>query len=131
MIQKRCYLFFSVAIKVNLCGRDAGNLQQLSERLNDLQDKSKQRSDTKERVISQLIDSGIEIFQSHMDRQAVLYIWCKSQMGLKNLCTLYESKFIVDVIGDLTKKTSSAIELIGSRMVDVDIDQFKKSVGKL
>lgn len=116
---------------MNLCGRNAGHLQQLSERLNEFHYKAKLRSDTKERTRSQLIDSGIEILHSHMDRQAaVLCIWCKSQTGLENLRILYESKSIVDVIDDLTKNTSSAPEPIGSRMIDVNIDQFKKSIGK-
>jgi len=83
-----------------------------------------------ERAINQLTDSGNELFHSHMDRQAVLYIWCQSQMGHENLRTLCESKSIVDVIGDLTKNTSSAPEAIGSKMIDVDLDQFKKTVGK-
>ena len=115
---------------MNLCSRDAGNLQQLSERLNYLHDKAKLRSDTKERAINQLIDSDIEIFHSLMDRQAVLYIWCKSETGHENLRSLCESKSIVDVIGYLTKNNSSAPEPIGSRMIDVNIDQFKKSIGK-
>ena len=115
---------------MNLCGKEAGKLQQLSERLNNLHDKTKLRSDTEERAISQLIDRGIEVFHFRMDRQAVLYIWCKSEKGHENLCTLCESKSIVDVIGELTKNTSSAPAPIESRMVDVDIDQFKKTVGK-
>ena len=79
-------------------------------------------------AMSRLIDSGIEIFHSQMDRQAALFIWCKSQMGHENLRKLLESKSIVDVICDLT--TSSASESDGSRIIDADIDQFKKTVGK-
>ena len=113
-----------------MCRRDARNLQQLSERLTDIHDKTKLRPDTQERATKQLIDGDIEILHSHMDRQAVLYIWCKSQMGHENLRTLFESKSIADVIGDLANDTSSAPEPIGSRMIDVDMDQFKKAVGK-
>ena len=120
----------SVAIKVNLCSRDANNLQQLSKRWNDLHDKAKLRSNTKKRAINQLIDNDISIFHSHMDRQAVLYFWCKSQTGHENLRKLHESKSIVDVICDLTKNASSAPEPIGSRMINVDIDQYKKTIGK-
>src|SRR6218665_1390026 len=115
---------------MSLGGRDAGTLQQLSERLNDLHDKVKLRSDTVEKARSQLIDSGIEIFHSHVDRQAVLHIWCKSQEGHGTLRTLYESKSIVHVIGNLTKNTSAAPAPIGSRMIDINIEQFKKTFGK-
>ena len=120
----------AVVIKVNLCGGDAGNLQQLSLKMNDLHDKAKQRSDTKERAIRQLIDSDIEILHFHMDRQAVLCFWCKSEKGHEHLRTLCESTSIVRIISDLTKNNSSAPELIRSKLIDVDIDQFKKTIGK-
>lgn len=123
-------LFFPVAQKVKLCSKDAGQLQQLSERLNDLRDKTKLRSQKMERAISQLRDSDVEIFNSQLDRQAALWIWCKSQTGHENLRKFYESNFVVDIIGELTKMTSSAPEPIGSRMIDIDIDQFKKTIGK-
>ena len=112
-------------------------MQQLSERLNDIHDKTKLRSDIKERAINQLSDIDIEILHSHMDRQAVLelqavlYIWCKSQMGYDRIRKLSESKSIVDVTGNLTKNISPTIEPTRSRMIDVDIDQFKKTIGKL
>lgn len=123
-------LFFPVAQKVKLCSKDAGQLQHLSERLNDLRDKTKLRSQKMERAISQLRDSDVEIFNSQLDRQAALWIWCKSQTGHENLRKFYESNFVVDIIGELTKMTSSAPEPIGSRMIDIDIDQFKKTIGK-
>ena len=126
----QCCPFLLVVIKVNLSSREAGNLQRLSERLNDLHGKAKPRSARVERAINQLIDRDIEILHSHMDRQAVLYFWCKSEKGHENLRTLCESKSIVDVIGDLTKNTSSAPEPVGSRMIDTDIYQFKKIFGK-
>lgn len=113
-----------------MCSKDAGQLQQLSERLNDLRDKTKLRSQKMERAISQLRDSDVEIFNSQLDRQAALWIWCKSQTGHENLRKFYESNFVVDIIGELTKMTSSAPEPIGSRMIDIDIDQFKKTIGK-
>ena len=81
-----------------------------------------------ERAMSRLIDSGIEIVHSQLDRQAALFILCKSKMGHENFRKLWESKSIVDVIFNPT--TSSASEPIGSRIIDVDIDQLKKTVGK-
>ena len=122
---------FSAVHRVNLCDNDTGKSQQLSERLNDLHNKTTLRSDTVEREISRLQDSDIEIFHSHMDRQSVLNVWCKSQIGQNNLRKLFESNSIVDTIGNLTKVTSSASELMGSKMIDIDKDQFKKRTGKL
>lgn len=113
-----------------MCCKKAEVLQQLSERLNDLHDKTKLRSNTMERAMGQLIDNGIEIFHSQMDRQASLSIWCKSQLGHDNFRTLCESNLVVDIIGDLTKMTSSAPEPIGSRKVDVDKNQFKKTISR-
>src|SRR6218665_1983164 len=125
------FIFMSVVVKVNLCGTDAINLHYISERLNDTHDESKLRSYTKEAAIRLLSDSGIQIFHSNMDRQAaVLYFWCKSEIGHENLRKLCESNSIVGVIGDLTEYTSSAPQPIGSRMIDVDIWQFKKTLGK-
>lgn len=116
---------------MNLCGKDEGKLQQLSTRLKDIHGQMKLNSETKERTISLLKDRNIEIFDSQIDRQTVLYIRCKSHMGHESLRTSLESNAIIDLIRDLTKITPSAPELIGSRMIDIEIEEFKRTIGKL
>src|SRR6218665_2788045 len=66
----------------------------------------------------------------HGRYKTVLCILCKSQMGSESLRKLYDSNFVVDIIGGLVKSVSSALDSINSRMIDMDINQFKKTIGK-
>jgi len=83
-------------------------------------------------------DDGIEILNSQLDKHAVVvWIWCRSQVALKIIQRLYESNQLKDVlfgaayipppVEDGLIRTS---EIIQSKLINIDRNQFKKTVGK-
>jgi len=69
-------------------------------------------------------EEGIEILSSQLDGQTVVvWIWCHSQTAIENLKRLYESNQLRD-------KYFENIQPSASRFMNIDTNQFKKTVGK-
>ena len=84
---------------------------------------TKPRSPQTDKLITQLREEGIEILNSHLDRQTeVVWIWRRSQAALENIEKLYESKQLIDV---LFENIQSSI----SKTINIDRIQFRKTVG--
>src|SRR6218665_2980698 len=99
--------------------------QLLHKKINDLRDRTKPRSHETDKLIVQLRDEGIEILNSQLDGQTVVvWIWCHSQTAIENLQRLYESNQLRD-------KYFENIQSSTSKVINIDSNQFKKTVGKL
>lgn len=94
--------------------------------LNNLQDKTSHRPLETHILISRLKNNGIEILNSFDQlRHTDVWIWCKSQTGLDFLQDLYKTHRLTRVLANLSDMQSiKAIKLY------IDMDQFKKEIGK-
>lgn len=129
--------YCAVVLKATLLSQDEAKRhlleQQLQvQRLNALRDKTKPRSDKMEKLISQLKNDDLEILNSLLDRQTVVWIWCQSQTGLERLQKLNETNNLrpIDVFSDLTTLSTSSAEMTISKAVIICRDQFQKNAGK-
>lgn len=110
--------------------------QQLFQELNDLKNETKSTPDELHKLICRLNDDQVEILNSVPDRHAVTWIWSRSQIAFENLRALYERPDYVRRFSCLAKTphsttvTDTRPETIRRRNVDIDIDQFKKEMGK-
>ena len=123
-------LFALGVIKIQVQTRGANcttsiETQLLHKEIEALRSRTKPRSHQTDKLISQLKDEGIEILNSQLDRQTVVvWIWCHSQSALENIQRLYESNQLRDVFFEnIQPKTS--------KMINIDRNQFQKTVGKL
>ena len=98
--------------------------QNLHKKINEVRDKTKPRSDETNKLIVQLRDEGLEILNSQLDGQTVVvWIWCHSDTANENLQKLYESNQLRD---EYFENIQPSI----SKVINIDRNQFKKSVGK-
>lgn len=123
----------AVVLKATLLSGDKAKrlLEQdlLVQRLTALRDNTKRRSHKTEKGISQLRNDDVEILSCLLDRQAVVWIWCRSQTGLERFRTLNESKdLLLTVFSDLTTLSAYSAERAISSITAVSIcrDQFEK-----
>jgi len=81
-------------------------------------------------------DEGIEILNSQLNRNTVVvWIWCRSQTALEIIQTQYESNHLKDVLFGAASiqlhadgiRTSAFVQ---STLMNIDSNQFKKTVGK-
>jgi hypothetical protein len=101
--------------------------QLLHQTIEDLRNRTKRRSYQTDKLIGQLKDEGIEILNAQVDRQTVVvWIWCHSQTATENCQTLYESNQLRDVLCGL----ANIPEIDQSKVINIDSNQFKKTVGK-
>src|SRR6218665_1797229 len=93
-------------------------------KINDLRDRTKPRSHQTDKLIVQLRDEGVEILNSQLDGQTVV-VWmrCYSQTAIENIQKLYES----NQLGD---KYFENIQPSSLKVFDIDMNQFKKTIGK-
>lgn len=99
----------SVAVKVEIKSPDSRTRewsQQFVKRLNDLKDKTIQRSLETHKLIIDLKDGGIEILKSTEDKDAVVWIWCKSSEALQKLRKMSGFENIAKLFCQLTEKNS-------------------------
>src|SRR6218665_4048818 len=98
--------------------------QRLRENINDLRDRTKPRLHKTDKLLVQLRDEGLEILNSQMDGQTVV-VWmrCHSQTAIENLHKLYESNQLRD---EYFENIQPSI----SKFINIDRNQFKKTVGK-
>src|SRR6218665_1608429 len=93
-------------------------------KINNLRERTKPRSHLADKVIAHLRDEGIEILSSQLDGQTVVvWIWCHSQTAIGNLQRLYESN-------QLRYYYIENIQPSTSKVISIDRNQFKKTVGK-
>src|SRR6218665_203264 len=99
-------------------------IQLLRQEIEDLRDKTKPRSKQTDKLIAELMEAGIEILSSQLDRQTVdVWIWCRTQTALKHIQKLYKSNQLRDLFFEITNRSISML-------INIDKNQFKKTVGK-
>lgn len=108
--------------------------QLLHQKFNDLQNKNEPRSYDSDEIITQLKRIGLEILNSQLDtlnRQHVfVWIWCQWQKALENIQWLYESNHLRDVLFGIANMPASTSEIAQSKVINIDSNEFKKTVGK-
>src|SRR6218665_1082025 len=99
--------------------------QRFHKKINDLRDRTKPRSHETDKLIAQLKNEGLEILSSQLDGQTVV-VWmrCHSQTAVENLVRLYESNRLRD-------KYFENIQPCTSKVINIDFNLFKKTIGKL
>ena len=97
---------------------------QLHQELDDLRNRTKPWSHQTDKLISRFREEGIEILNSHVDRQTVIvWIWCHLQAALDRIQRVYESNQLRDVLFE-------NIQPNVSKVTNISRNQFKKTVGK-
>lgn len=105
--------------------------QLLHQAIEDLRDKTKPWSNKTDELICQLNEEGIEILNSQLKRRNfVIWIWCRSQQAIENIQKLYESNQLTNVLFGLANIRPSTSEITESKLINIDKNQFKKTVGK-
>src|SRR6218665_523755 len=90
----------------------------------DLRNRKKPRSRETDKCIVELRDKGVKILNSQLDKEtAVVWIWCRTQAGLENIMKLYKSNKLRDVYFENIQPSTS-------KMINIDRNQFRKTVGK-
>jgi len=93
-------------------------------KLNDLRDRTKPRSHETDKLLVQLREEGLDILSSQLNGQSVVvWIWCHSQKAIENLQNLHESNQLRD-------ECFENIQPSVSKDINIDSNQFKKTVGK-
>src|SRR6218665_2190222 len=101
-----------------------------------LRNRSEPLSDHTNNLLNQMKDEGIEILSSQLHRQTVVvWIWCHSQAAIEYIQTQYESNQLRDLLFGAANiqplvdgiRTS---EIIESKLIKIDSNEFKKTVGK-
>src|SRR5688572_23773811 len=101
-------------------------VQLLHKQIEDLRNRTKPWSHQTDKLISQLRVKDIDILNAQLDRQTVVvWIWCRSQAALEHIQSLYESNQLRDILFGLAN-----IQPYISMMINIDENQFKKTVGK-
>ena len=98
--------------------------QLLHQQIEDLRNRTKPRSHETDELISQLKKEGIEFLNSQLDRQTVVvWIWCHLQAAIEHIQRLYESNQLRD---EFFENIQPPI----SKIINIDENQFKKTIGK-
>lgn len=119
-------------VHVQNSGADSASLDvnQLQQRIEDLQNRTTPRSHQNGELINRLKEEGIEILSSLVDRKTtIVWIWCHSQAAIDNINKLYESNKLADVLFHLGN-IRSASKIMQSIVINIDGNELKKSVGK-
>ena|SRR5688572_16869698 len=125
------YVFPLGVIKMQVQTRDSKSSTSmethlLHKQIEDLRNRTKPWSHQTQQLISQLREEDIKVLNSQLERQTVVvWIWCRSQAALEHVQKLYESNQLRDVLFGLAN-----IQLCISLVINVDGNQFKKSIGK-
>jgi len=132
-------LFYFLLVAINVKVRNRGeicktvmDLQLLHQTINDLRNRTKQTShQVDDKFINELKNEGIEMINSQLERKTVVvWIWCRSQSALEGIRKHYESNQLTEVICGLANSRQSKSEIIRLKVVNIDRNQFKKTVGK-
>ena len=98
----------------------------LHQKIEDLRNNVNPMSDQTNKFIVQLREEGIKILSSQLDRHGVVvWIWCRTQAALVHIQKLYQSNQLKDVFFEPT-----CIQPSTSVLINIDINQFKKTIGK-
>ena len=101
------------------------------QKFKDLQNRTKPRSYQSDKIISQKKEEGLEILNSQLDRQTVVvWIWCHSQAALEHIQYLYDKQWLIDVLFGIASFRPSTSEIIQSKSIYINSNEFKKTVGK-
>ena|SRR6218665_710856 len=126
-----------VVIKLEVEHRDAKGRTSIEalllfhQNLEELGNRTKPWSHQTYGPISRLKKSGIEILNSQVDRKTVVvWIWCNSLAAFETVQKLYKSNQLREVLQGLAHIQPSTSEIVNSIVVNIDSNQFKKSVGK-
>lgn len=93
-------------------------------RIEDLRSKVNPRSRPADKLVTQLREEGIEILSSQLDRQTVVvWTWCRTQAALEHVQKLYETNQLREIFFEIIQTSISTV-------IDVDKNQFEKTVGK-
>lgn len=77
------------------------------------------------------MSENIEVLNSVCDRQAVVWLWCKSPNALEKLENDIQCNTLMNLLTSLTNDPKSAVPLHRQRLrVSLDSIQLKKEVGK-
>lgn len=110
-------------------------VQKFSQETKDVQDRDKPWPAEMHKLTCQLIDNDIEIIGAYPDRQGVAWIWCRSQIAFQNLRSLDDQHDLVKLLTYQDKNPQTATGTMRAatqlRNIDIDDDQFKKTLGKL
>jgi len=118
----KCVLLFLVVIKID--GSKCITSMETQQKLEELRDRAKPWSHQTDKLINQLREEGIEILNSHLDKQTVVvWIWCHSQAALEYIQRLYESNQLREVFFENIQPSISIV-------TNIDGNQFKKTIGK-
>jgi len=110
--------------------------QQLVQELSGLINKIKQRPTGSHELTCLTSDDQIEILSACLDKPVIAWIWCRSQIAFENLRPLADQRNLVKLLTCLEKTarsttmTGTRSEIIRRHHIDVDIDQFRKALGK-
>lgn len=106
---------------------ESGSLLHFVNQLNGLKEKNRLKSVSAETAPKQLKEDDIDILKATVDRDAAVWIWCKSQNSLEKLKQLNASSSFAD----LFRKLTDEVFIIEKRTdVSIDCDQLKKTIGK-
>lgn len=89
--------------------------------LNGLRDETNTASAEVKRLLAELNDDGMEILYSLQDRDAVVWIRCKSTNSLEKLKQMNQSKTLASLFFQLAK--------VNIQSTNIDVDQLKKGIG--
>src|SRR6218665_3561205 len=116
-----------VKVTVRNCGGECAetvSTQLIHKRMDDLRNGITLRSHKINKCVSQLMNKGIEILNSQLDRLiVVIWIWCRTQSALEHIQNLYESNRMRKVFFGRFQPSISIV-------LKMERNQFKKSAGK-
>lgn len=112
-------VFNSATVRIEMTSRDP-NRAQFAKRLSGLRDATNTRSAKVKRLISELNGDGLEILDSVQDRDAVVWIRCKSTNAVEKLKQMNESKTLARLFLQFAEDLQST---------NVDDDQLQKNIG--
>jgi len=96
----------------------------LHQKCENIRDKTKPRTRQTDLLIVQLREEGIEILSSQLERHTVVaWIWCRTQTALEHTQELYESNMLREIFFEIIRPSDSIV-------INIDTNQFKKTVGK-
>src|SRR6218665_1256479 len=114
-----------VEVKVRNCDTACAK-SVLHRRMTDLRNRVNPNSNETDELNSKLTEDGTEILTSQQKRQTmIIWIWCRSQTAVQHIQELYESNQLKDVLFE-----NSPTQLSTSKAINIDRNQFKKTVGK-
>lgn len=125
------FLIAIAAVKIRIRSSNATGegefLLHFVNQLNGLKEKNQLKSVSAETAAKQLKEDDTDILKATVDRDAAIWIWCKSQNSLEKLKQVNASSSFAELFRELTDK----VFIIEKRKdVNIDCDQLKKKIGK-